>query len=139
MSNTLTMYGRTLLMSALFTPDAFVLPTNVEVALCQRVPTANSPVDQLLEPDPASSYARQPYAFSAVHWGTSGFGDFVNLAQITYPLVDAGGWGMISGWALIDADAVECIAVGSALEPYLTELGLQPFIPAGAITLGIFD
>lgn len=140
MSSVLTMYGRTQLLAAMLSPDTYTTPATVKLALCQRIPPSNASIDQLLEPDTGTTtYARQTYGFSSAHWTGTGFGEFTNAVAITFPEVGLNSWGMVAGWAMIDVDAAQCLAVGSVLEPYLTALGMIPTVNIGSIVLGISD
>jgi len=134
---TFTMFGRAYLLSAVVTPDLFVAPTELHIALTNTVPTANSTVSQLLEPA-APSYARQVYGVSSELWYPSGFGEYYNSATITYPMVTEL-WGRIAGWAAILPDIDECLTVGSIDDPYQTILGMVPRLDPGVVLLGIYD
>lgn len=132
-----TMYGREILLRAIFTPDAVTLPTSLQVALTTSVPPANASMDQLVEPT-AAEYARQTYAVNAASWAPTGFGDLYNAIKITYPqVVDS--WGLLVGWALVDPVAAQCLNAGPLLEPIATIAGMVPYVDPGSIVLGIAD
>lgn len=131
------MYGRTLLLRAVFTPELVVLPTTLLVALTRTVPPANAAVDQLVEPA-GDGYARQNYPLTGEYWAPSGFGDLYNTVKVSFPQVIAS-WGLLTGWALLDTVSGQCVNTGALMEPMATTPGMVPYVDPGALTLGIGD
>lgn len=131
------MVGRSLLLRAVFTPEAVTLPTSLEVALTRFVAPANATAAQLVEPS-GGDYARQPYQIGGAYWAPTGFGELYNTVKVTYPQVSAP-WGLITGWALIDPVSGQCLNTGALMEPMATVIGMIPFIDPGALILGIED
>lgn len=131
------MYGRTLLLRAVFTPELVTLPTELEVALTRTVAPANASEDQLVEPT-LGGYARQVIALDGSHWAPNGFGDLYNTVTVTFPQVTVS-WGLITGWALVDPVATQCVNTGALMEPMSTVIGMIPYIDPGALVLGIGD
>lgn len=131
------MYGRTLLLRAVFTPELVTLPTELEVALTRTVAPANATEDQLVEPV-VGAYERQVYPLDGTHWAPTGFGDLYNTVRIEWPQVTAS-WGLITGWALIDAVNGQCVNTGALMEPMSTVIGMIPYVDPGALVLGTAD
>lgn len=131
------MYGRTLLLRAVFTPDAVTLPTSLKVCLTLTVPPANAVMEQLVEP-PGLVYVRQTLPLDAAHWAPSGFGELYNTTTVTFPqVVDS--WGLLVGWALVDTVSTQCVSAGALKEPMATIPGMVPYVDPGALVLGIQD
>ena len=140
MSATFTMYGREFMQKAVFTPADYVAIASMQVALCKRAPAANASVAQLTEPAALDGYARATYPTSANKWASTGFAEFYNVDSIMFNPVSALlGWGWISGFALIDPVAGQCVVVGSLSTPFVATLGTIPTLEAGAISLGLYD
>lgn len=135
---TFTMYGRTLLLKAMFTADTVVLPDHVEVALTLTVPPANAETTQLFEPGPTTSYARVDYALVSDNWTTNGFGDLFNTDMVEFAQVEDT-WGLLVGWALVDPDSGQVLNCGPLFEPIATTSGMIPQLPPGSVVLSIQD
>jgi hypothetical protein len=138
MSSPLTMYGAGLFLRAVLTPDVYVAPTGLQVALTRTVPPRNASADQLVEPT-AAEYERQPYFLDGVHWAPTNFGELYNTTKITFAKVGTSGWGMISGWALLDPGSGQCLTVGSIMNPYQATAGMVPYLDPGSVVLGLYD
>ena len=138
MSATFTMYGREFMQKALFTPTEFLPIANLQVALCRSAPAANAAVSQLLEPSTLDGYARVNYSTGAGKWAPTGFAEFYNVDEIVFGAA-AADWGWISGFALLDPLAGQCVVVGSLSTPFVATLGAIPKLEAGAISLGLYD
>lgn len=137
MSSTFTMYGRQLLLRAVYTPDVYTALSTLEFALTRNVAPANATVAALIEPTP-TEYVRQPYTLTSTYWAPSGFGEIYNTLKITWPQVVTV-WGMISGWALVEPVSGQCVAVGSVMESYQAIPGMIPYLDPGTVMLGIYD
>lgn len=131
------MYGRALLLSALYSPDTFMAIPVMQVALTRNVPVSNTDVSQLIEPT-GSNYVRQDYATGSDHWAPSGYGELYNALRITYPEV-VSSWGFIAGWAIIDPVAAQVINAGGLLAPFDASAGVIPFLDPGTLMLGLRD
>lgn len=131
------MVGRSLLMRAVFTPEAVTLPTELEVALTRFVAPANATADQIVEPS-VGGYARQIYPIGLTYWAPTGFGELYNTTKVTWPQLTAS-WGLLTGWALIDPLSGQCLNVGALMEPMATIVGMIPYVDPGALVLGIED
>lgn len=138
MSSTFTMFGRDHMLKAMVTPDAFVPIDELQVALCRSVPPANAVAAQLVEPV-ATAYVRQVYPTGALYWAPSGFGEYFNTAQITWPQVEVEEWGLIRGYALVDATSGQCVQVGTVKNPFRATVGYIPKFEPGTVMLGIYD
>ena len=137
MTTSITMFGREQLLRAYLTPDIFVPPTGLEVALTLTIAPRNASADQLNEPT-APEYARQPYPMDGAHWAPTGFGELYNTTLVTFPQV-ANLWGMLAGWALVETGSGQCIETGSIMSPYAPTQGMIPKMEPGTITIGIYD
>ena len=138
MSSSFSMYARGLLLRAVFTPDLYVAPVALEVALTSTVPPNNAAASQLNEPT-APGYARQPYALDGTHWAPTNFGELYNTLRIQFPIVSDASWGNIAGWALIDTGSGQCLNTGSIMGPYEAIIGSIPYLDPGTVLLGIYD
>jgi hypothetical protein len=132
-----TMVGRSLLLRAVFTPEAVTLPTEFEVALTRFVAPSNATAAQLVEPV-GGGYVRQEYPVGLAAWAPTGFGSLYNTTKITFPQVSAT-WGLLAGWALVDPASGQCIDTGALKEPMATVVGMIPYVDPGALVLGIED
>jgi hypothetical protein len=132
-----TMYGRTLLLRAVFTPDAVTLPSALSVALTLTIPPANAVLEQLVEPV-AASYVRQSIPLDAAHWAPTGFGELYNTIKVTFPQAVTA-WGLLTGWALLDPVSTQCVSAGALMEPFSAIIGAVPYVDPGALVLGIQD
>ena len=138
MGSTFTMYGRGQMLKAILDPTSYA-PINVfGVALCRYPPPNNASIDQIIEPDTSLGYARTTYPTTADMWIPTGFAEYYNLDEITFPQV-ASDWGLVSGWALLDNQAGQCVAVGSLANPFIATTGMIPRLDPGSIMLGLYD
>lgn len=136
--STFTMYGRGQMLKALLDPTGYA-PINVfGVALCRYAPPNNASIDQIIEPDEILGYERATYPTTAEMWVSTGFAEYYNLDPITFPQVQAD-WGLISGWALLDNQAGQCVAVGNLANPFIATTGMVPKLDSGSIMLGLYD
>lgn len=138
MSATFTMYGRDLMLRAIFAPDLFTPVTTLAVALTRTVPATNASIEQLMEPDAELGYARAVYPVSPGKWASTGFAELYNVDVITFDQVTSP-WGRIAGFALLDVPAGQCVAVGSLANPFQATSGMIPKLDGGAVMLGLYD
>lgn len=139
MSSSITMYGRSLLLQLLFTPDEVANPGNCWLALCASVPGTSD--DGTALDEPAGGYLRQQIALTSDNWAPTGYGEITSLADVTFPIFTVE-QGLLQGWALADdpnAGQGSLIAVGSIANPYTASPAVQPIVYAGALTLGLYD
>lgn len=137
MGATWTMRGRSLMLSAILTPDLFVPIDSLAVALTRSVPVANAAASQLIEPN-TGGYARAEYQAAGAYWAPTGFGEYLNTQTLTFPEITSS-WGLISGWAIVLPGSGECLAVGSVMDPFVGEIGMVPTIAPGVLRLGNYD
>jgi len=138
MGSTFTMYGRGQMLQAMLNPDDYAPVATYGVALTRYPPANNSSIDQLIEPDATLGYARASYPTTAAKWVSTGFAEFYNVDPIEFAQVTSD-WGLISGWALLDVLAGQCVAVGSLGNPFSAVSGMIPVLDSGAIMLGLYD
>jgi hypothetical protein len=131
------MYGRQLMLKAVYTPDDFTPITEVEVALTRSIAPNNVAVSQLVEPT-APEYVRQPYPLDVAHWSPTSFGELYNSLTLTWPQVTVY-WGWVSGWAIIEPVANQVLNAGALLAPFDGALGVVPFLDPGTLVLGLYD
>lgn len=138
MSGSITMWGREQMLDAFFRRDLFTAVANVQVALCQSLPSYTATSAELVEPT-APEYARVSVPLTSTYWGTTGFGEIVNRTDVVFPAVALTSWGLIFAWALIDPVSGQCINVGqiaNAIEPLQ---GMSLTFSSGMIATGIYD
>lgn len=138
MSSSLSMYARGQLLRSMFTPDIYVAPTGLLVALTKNVAPNNATAAQLIEPTVAG-YVRETYGLTSAYWAPTGFGELYNTQRIEYNMVMDQSWGIIAGWALIDPGSGQCLDTGSIKTPYEAIIGSVPYLDPGTLLLGIYD
>lgn len=109
--------------------------TAVGIALTRRVPTTNSSIDQLDEPV-GLGYARVSIPIGASDWDQINDNEVANQNVVYFPTA-TGLWGAIHGWAAIGGASV--IATGTLNDPLKVIAGIRPYLPAGAISFGLYD
>lgn len=138
MPSSLSMYTRSQMMRAVFTPDIYVPPTGLLVALTKNIPPNNATAAQLIEPTVAG-YVRETYGLTSAYWAPTNFGELYNTTRIEYNMVVDQSWGMIAGWALVDPGSGQCLNTGSIRTPYEAIIGSVPYLDPGTLVLGIYD
>lgn len=141
MSATVSVALRDLLLQAYFNPDGFTGTGQLYAAVTGSVGLANASGDMLDEPG-AAAYARAIAPLDSLTWALTGFGEAYNLVDLDFPPPNTGeDWGLLTGWALLDApDSGMTLAVGALIRPIyytadLPQLSLGP----GAITVALHD
>lgn len=109
--------------------------TALTVCLVTVVPPINVDVASLQEPV-GNGYARVDIPFDTSGWVPSGYREVVTVGPTTFPTA-TDYWGLIEGYAII-AGAMT-VAVGRLVNPLRVVTGIQPVIPAGGISIGLYD
>lgn len=149
MTATLTPYGRGMLLSAVFTPELYVPPDGLWLAVTRAIPVDNDEADNLDEPVdgsglPLNGYSRLDLgSLNIDNWAFSGFSEVYNLNPYVWTAA-TGPWGLIQGYAVLDALDVgtgHVIAVGEQIEPYqiVSSGDKPPPIDVGGLAFGIYD
>lgn len=134
MPGSLSTSGRTLLMNAMFRPEAFAAISDIFVALTTSVPVSTDSGDTIAEPV-ASSYARGDYGVGSYFWTLNGPGQLLNAHNIEWinPTDD---WGQVTGWALCTESMSGMVVASGPLRRSMTiTAGMRLRIPPGVIRL----
>lgn len=115
--------------------------TSVEIALTRRVPVSNAGLNQLDEPIGGGYRRSAPIPLSNAAWQINGAGQIFNATPVSWPLDCTVSWGTIQGWAVIGRHptAPPVLAIGELVQPVRFVPGMRPRLPAGSITMGLFD
>ena len=113
--------------------------TAFQLALTLDFPPLNADVTQLNEPPTGVGYARVAVPYNTANWTPSGFREITQALDINFPTA-TGYWGNLYGWALMTTEATpNMVALGNLVTPLRVITGIQPMIPAGSISLGLYD
>lgn len=116
MSGSLSLYGRYLVLGSVLAADAVPALETLWVALTTSEPSEGDDGNDLDEPTIAS-YGRVAYPTGSAWWTSSGYGDFLNTQEVTWPVVSEP-WPVVVGWALLtQQNEGNTIAVGKLQAP----------------------
>lgn len=132
----LTLYGRQLLLDAMFAPDSYVAPS-IYFGLTLDIPVDNADGSVLNEPW-VGGYARPQYHFGSSYWTPSGFGEIYNAEQISFAVPTAD-WGTL--WSLVIVDSPwqgqgNVVYIGELTDPFDPDDGTAPIVDIGDIVIG---
>ena len=85
MKGRFSVVGARQLLSAMLTPDVYVAPETLYLALCGKLPVDGDPGNALLEPPVSSGYARAEIPLGSAWWTSSGYGTFWNAIEVIFP------------------------------------------------------
>ena len=127
------------LLKTAFNRDTYTPPyTSLQVALTLDVPPLNIDSSQLVEPTD-TSYARVVVPYNTANWTSSGFREVATANAVTFPAA-TGFWGTVVGYVLLTVETTpRTVAVGVLVDPYRVVSGVQPQLPAGSISFGLYD
>lgn len=132
----LTTYGRSVLLSSLFRPEAAPSLSTLWLALTMTVPVATDTGTSINEPT-ASSYARLPYGVGASYWSMPGPGQLINSRNVDWAVPDDD-WGQVIGWALCtESMSGMAVGYGPLQRPLTVTVGTRLRLPAGAVRLNL--
>ena len=139
MSGTASMLLRQSLLAAYFTPDNYVGPGTLFVALANGTPLVNSSGSVVNEPT-TGGYARVPVPLDSDHWTITPFGEVVT-SQDTVFATPTEEWGLLTSWVLLDAPiGGSLLSSGSLIPPTYFIAGQDPpIVAAGLIVTGLYD
>lgn len=137
MSASVSLYFRNALLQKVFR-GVDLLGSNMYVALTRKVGEVGMPGLNLDEPV-GGGYGRIAYGYGTGNWTMTNYGEVTNTSDINFSGPTAY-WGLIGGFALVDAaSAGNVLAVGSLRNPLRADLGFAPLIKAGGIVIGLTD
>jgi hypothetical protein len=127
------------LLKTAFNRDTYTPPyTALLVALTLDIPPLNVDVTQLNEPL-IGGYARVSIPYNSANWVSSGIREVATVNDTTFPLA-TDFWGTVYGYVLLTSEATpRTVAVGALVDPYRVISGVQPQLPAGSISFGLYD
>lgn len=138
MSTQITQWFSNELLAIAFNRDTYTPAyTSLQVALTIDQPIINADSTQLLEPA-GMGYARMSIPLNTANWVLSGYREITQAVDITFAAATYY-WGTVSGWALLTVEATpNTVAAGTLATPLRVITGIQPQIPAGSISLGLY-
>ena len=120
-----------------FNRDTYNPTYTFMVALTLNQSPVNADSAQLSEPV-GMGYARVALPFNTATWTPSGFSEVATNADITFAAA-TNYWGTLYGWALLTNEATpNTVAVGDLATPYRVTAGIQPVLPAGTLSIGLY-
>lgn len=126
----LSLYGRSQMLAAYFTPDVFAAPDVLYLALSTAIPTPGDTGTDLLEPaDPV--YSRVAYGLGSAWWVLTGGGQVINTQEAPFGVPGAD-WGTLTGWALCtDIQGGDLVFHGALDTPVQVVAGPDAYVVAG--------
>lgn len=132
----LTTYGRTVMVNAVFRPEAAALLSGAYISLTTSMPVDTDTGSSIVEPA-AASYERTPYGLGTFYWTMMSPGQVVNSQMVSW-VNPADDWGQVIGWALCtESTSGMVLGFGRLRRSMSIVAGMRLKVPPGSLRVSL--